>query len=332
MNGIDIYSGDGAINFSQIKADGASDIYIKATEGKTYQDSTCRSFYSQARAVGLNVGFYHYLRNNSMSDEVNNLLAATSGCSSQLKYAIDCEITLGQSAQQITNNIRQFYDIMKSRGYECVLYTYLSFLHDNIIYSQIADIPVWIADYCSSDPHVQNEVGWQFSESGWLAGASHNIDEDNFTNAIFTNGICTSTVTNPIVVSGGNATVRTIQMQLNTMLKCNLVVDGLMGGQTKQQIESFQKSMNLTADGIWGVNTAGAATQILTKPYDWTGAGHLEYATRYIQWRVGAGGDKAGSFWTGTANCLASWQRQRGLSADGKCGNETWHKLLDENC
>jgi peptidoglycan hydrolase-like protein with peptidoglycan-binding domain len=41
-----------------------------------------------------------------------------------------------------------------------------------------------------------------------------------------------------------------------------------MGDKTHQQIINFQRLCGLTADGIWGVNTARAATEILNRPYD----------------------------------------------------------------
>jgi lysozyme len=226
---------------------------------------------------------------------------------------------------------------MKSKGLECVLYTYSSFLKENLDYSQLSDIPVWIANYSTNDPHVANEVGWQYSESGRISGNNHNTDLNIFYDGIFigknsnaSNSIAINV--QPIVVNSGDATVRTIQIQLNQMLKCNLDVNGFIGDKTHQQIINFQRLCGLTADGIWGVNTARAATEILNRPYDWTGAIHYEYATRYIQYRVNGGTDKLGYFSNGTANCLANWQRVRGLDADGKCGTNTWKKLLDENC
>lgn len=334
MNGIDVYSGNGTLNFDIVN-DSNQVVYIKATEGRTYADPTVRSYYQQSKAYGLKVGFYHYLRNNNPEDEVNNLLQATNGLIPDCKYAIDCEVTLGQTKQQITSNVRRFFDIMKSKGLQCVLYTYSSFLTDNLDYSQLTDIPLWIANYSTNDPHVPNEVGWQYSETGRIAGNDHNTDLDIFYEGIFignNSNASNSTPINvqPIIVNSGDATVRTIQTQLNTMLKCNLVIDGWMGDKTKEQIINFQRIMGLTADGIWGVNTAGAATQILNRFYDAIEASHLEYATRYIQYRTGSKID--GVFGNGTANCLTNWQRARGLVADGKCGNNTWSKLLDENC
>jgi GH25 family lysozyme M1 (1,4-beta-N-acetylmuramidase) len=206
-------------------------VYIKATEGGTYTDPIVRTYYRQAKANGLKVAFYHYLRNNNPIDEVNNLLQATAGLVLDCKYAIDCEVTLGQSKQQITNNVRRFFDIMKSKGLECVLYTYSSFLNGNLDYSQLSDIPVWIANYSDNDPHVANEVGWQYSEYGRISGNSHDTDLNIFYDKIFIgkNGNASDSIpinVQPIVVNSGDATVRTIQIQLNQMLKCNLDVDG----------------------------------------------------------------------------------------------------------
>ena len=125
-------------------------------------------------------------------------------------------------------------------------------------------------------------------------------------------------------------TTKIIQQQLNTLLKKSLVVDGLAGSSTVETIKEFQATMGLTADGIWGTRTVGAITEIFNRPTDGVSYSHYEYATRYIQYRVG--GSRDGIFGNGTKINVQNWQAQHGLSADGIVGAATWSKLLDENC
>lgn len=44
---------------------------------------------------------------------------------------------------------------------------------------------------------------------------------------------------------------------------CGDVIDGIIGYRTKKAIKSFQKSFELTQDGIWGINTNNKAITIV---------------------------------------------------------------------
>lgn len=132
----------------------------------------------------------------------------------------------------------------------------------------------------------------------------------------------------PTVVNVSDTT-KTIQQQLNTLLKKGLVADGILGPNTTVAIRDFQGIMGLVSDGIWGPKTVAAVEQIYSRPTDSVPAAHYEYATRYIQFRVGAGVD--GGFGNQTKVAVQNWQARHGLTPDGVVGGATWSKLLDEN-
>ncbi len=125
-------------------------------------------------------------------------------------------------------------------------------------------------------------------------------------------------------------TVKTIQAQLNTLLKKGLTVDGISGSVTTEAIKQFQGDVGLSQDGIWGPATAGAVGQIYSRPIDGVAYPSYEYATRYIQFRVGSSID--GVFGNNTKINVQNWQARHGIVADGVVGAGTWSKLLDENC
>ena len=97
MKGIDIYSGQGNIDFNKVKNDGIEIVYIKATEGLTYTDTTFKSFYNDAKSVDLKVGFYHFLRNNNPVEEAKHFINVTNGLEVDCRYAINVEVVLGQT-------------------------------------------------------------------------------------------------------------------------------------------------------------------------------------------------------------------------------------------
>ncbi|URZ07901.1 GH25 family lysozyme [Clostridium felsineum] len=322
MKGIDIYSGQGSVDFNAVRNSGVEVVYIKATEGVTYTDSTYQTFYNEAKAAGLKVGFYHFLRANDPISEAEHFLNTISGLSVDCKCAIDVEVALGQSTSQISSNVRQFADHLIGKGIDVCVYTYVSFYNDNLN-STVKDLPLWIAEYGVSSPEIDaSYVGFQYSESGSVSGISGNVDLDTFSDGILVGGT--------VVIDPGNDgddAIKAIQKDLNILLKRGLAVDGIEGSQTKQAIEDFQSIMGLTADGIWGSHTQAAADQIFSRPLDGVPYPHYEYATRYIQYRVGASID--GTFGNGTKAKVQTWQANNGLSADGVVGAASWSKLLD---
>jgi GH25 family lysozyme M1 (1,4-beta-N-acetylmuramidase) len=207
MKGIDIYSGQGTVDFSQVKASGVEIVYIKATEGLTYTDSTLNSYYSEAKAAGLKVGFYHYLRDNPPSSEAQHFLDATEGLQVDCIYMIDVEETLGQSIDQISSNVMQFADYLKSQNKEVGMYTYSSFYKENLD-DTVKRLPLWIAEYGVNSPQVNNYIGWQYSNNGSINGISGNVDLDEFTESIFITNPEEANIVKYIVVYGNEVDER----------------------------------------------------------------------------------------------------------------------------
>ncbi|MDP4145273.1 MAG: GH25 family lysozyme [Bacillota bacterium] len=328
MRGIDIFSGQGKVDFAKVKADGIEVVYIKATEGVTYTDPTVKSYYMNAKAAGLKVGFYHFLRANNPIAEAQHFLDVTNGMQVDCKYAIDVEVTLNQSEAKISANVRQFADYLISKGKEVCLYTYLSFYRDNLNDS-VKDLPLWIAEYGVNSPRIAVPyVGFQYSDTGSVSGISGNVDLDLFSYGIFIGNNSSTSPSAPVMANNDSDTIKNIQKQLNLILKKNLAVDGMEGQKTDSAIRDFQRIMGLKPDGIVGPNTSAAINEILDRPADGVNYPHYEYATRYIQYRVGAPID--GIYGNLTKAKVQNWQAANGLTPDGIVGSLTWSKLLGE--
>lgn len=183
MKGIDIYSGNGNVDFNAVKASGVDIIYIKATEGITYTDITYKDFYSRAKAAGLKVGFYHFLRANNPVNEAQHFLNTVGNLNVDCKYAIDVEVTMGQNKEKISSNVKQFADYLKSKGKDVCVYTYSSFYRGSLD-DTVKDLPLWIAEYGVNKPSISPYVGFQYSETGHVNGISSHVDLDNFSEGI----------------------------------------------------------------------------------------------------------------------------------------------------
>lgn len=313
MKGIDIYSGTIITDWNGIKADGVEAVYIKATEGLNYENPLMDSQYKNAKNAGLKVGFYHFARRNNPVEEYKHFINTIRKYQQDLKPVLDYEVSNPD-----------FNFINKFMNQDSNLLLYAS--HNVADRSGLPKDKIWIAEPNTRPVGTNGYAGIQYTWIGRVNGIQGNVDMDLFSRVILNSNII-NVQPSPQPVQTGDAVVRIIQSQLNTVLKKGLVVDGIKGPLTIAAIKEFQGIMGLSQDGIWGPLTAGAIGEIYSRPVDGVKFPHYEYATRYIQWRVGGAVD--GTFDNATRSNVENWQRAHGLNVDGIVGPATWSKLLD---
>ena len=94
MKGIDVSNHNGKINWSKVKSDGVELVYIKATEGTTYQDLWLENHYQGARSVGLFTGFYHFLVGTSQPEsQAHNFYNQIKDKKNDLIPCLDIEVS-----------------------------------------------------------------------------------------------------------------------------------------------------------------------------------------------------------------------------------------------
>ena len=183
MKGIDISNNNNVQDFQAIKNAGYEVVYLKATEGLTFNDGKLRNFYNRAKAAGLKVGFYHFMHNNNAIDEAKHFLSVINGLESDCLYALDVEAQeLNKSPWETSQKIVDFCEYLKSQGKEPCVYTY-KYFWDDVIKGNARNYPLWIANY-SASAGISNYAGWQYSETGHPSGTDGNIDMDIFNEGI----------------------------------------------------------------------------------------------------------------------------------------------------
>ena len=260
MKGIDISSVQSNIDFNKVKVSGIEIVYIKSTEGLTYDNPSMRSQYNNAKCAGLKVGFYHYLRANDAVQEAEHMLRATQNLQVDCKYIIDVEEVLGQTNAQINSNVRRFADYLISKGLEVGIYTGDCF-YATVLDCTVKNIPLWVAHYGVNKPDATNYVGFQFTDSGRVDGINDYCDIDEFSDGILNNNIVTMgnivrSVENMCIKQGENSRrVRLLQAILNVIFVNSVKPDGDFGLITFNVVTRYQKAMGLSADGVVGVDT-----------------------------------------------------------------------------
>lgn len=206
--------------------------------------------------------------------------------------------------------------------------------HDVAKFNQVYQNTVQLAaDICKRHGWSSNNIVSHY----WVSETFHETDHEDPIQYLLDYGKSWDTLINDIqhaidgrsvvVVSqpvqiNSNSSVITLQSNLNKIINAGLAVDGSPGPLTKAAVIKFQGIMGLEQDGFPGPITRGAINQILSKPVDGVPYPHYEYATRLIQWKVGAPID--GDYWYGTAHKVKQWQIVHRLDPDTVTGPQTW--------
>ncbi|KAJ7832079.1 glycoside hydrolase family 25 protein [Mycena olivaceomarginata] len=193
--GIDVSHFQATVDWANVKAAGVSFVYIKATEGTTFQDPTFSSKYSGATTAGLIRGGYHFAHPDTSSGatQANYFLAHGGGWSADgrtLPGALDIEYNpsgaecYGLSASAMVSWISDFsstYHAATTRATLAVIYTttdwWTTCTGNSAAFA--ANNPLWIARYSSSIGTLP--AGWSFTTFWQYADSGPNPgDQDLF--------------------------------------------------------------------------------------------------------------------------------------------------------
>jgi GH25 family lysozyme M1 (1,4-beta-N-acetylmuramidase) len=188
IKGIDVSNNDGSINFNQVASGGIEYVYLKATEGQSFQDSTMVTFYNQCKNNGLKVGAYHFLVGTSTPEaQAENFYVMIKDYEWDLVPMMDVETNFNGLSDYVVRFITAF---KKLSPLTLGIYSYTSFISNLTgVEDTIKDMPFWEANY-NNDPwnlpanFFTNRVGHQYTEAGSISGVSEGCDVDSFTEGV----------------------------------------------------------------------------------------------------------------------------------------------------
>lgn len=179
---IDISKHNGAIDFNKVKADGISGVIIRAGYGRyiSQKDRTFETYYSGAKAAGLNVGAYWYSYASSADEaktEAAVFLEAIKGKQFELPVYYDIEeeshVALGKTV--CSAMVTAFCGAMEAAGYFAGVYSFDSFFASNLSEEVQKKYSCWVArvenvkpTYCKA--YAMHQYTWKGSVNG-ISGA-----------------------------------------------------------------------------------------------------------------------------------------------------------------
>ena len=190
--GIDVSGWQGNIDFTQVKNSGIEIVYMKSSEGSNFVDPYFNQNYTNAKANGLKVGFYHYLTARSVEEAVEEarfFVATISGKIPDCRLAMDFESFGNLSITEINQIGLAFVRTVESLSRkEVVIYSNTNDA-TTIFEGELTNYPLWVAQYEVEEPTPNGKwdtwVGWQYTDLGEVVGINGYVDRDKFTEGIF---------------------------------------------------------------------------------------------------------------------------------------------------
>lgn len=184
-DGIDISSHQGNIDWAKVGNDPyIRFVYIKATEGATYQSRHYRYNVAGARRQGFLVGSYHYVTSTSPIDlQARNFFMQATRESQDLIPMLDVEERGAWSRSQLIDSVSKLAALLEEHyGRKPMIYSTIDFYNKNLS-PHFNKYPLYIGRYSSSKPNISWDgryTVWQFTENGIIPGIDAYVDLCHF--------------------------------------------------------------------------------------------------------------------------------------------------------
>jgi lysozyme len=204
VEGVDVYGGDGTIDWKAAYGAGIRFAYIKATQGNYYKDTEFKTNWTSTKANGVLRGAYHFFDPNvdGMAQAAYFLGEMGPLEPGDLPPMIDVECPDGDknclgtnasgaaSAATISKSMHDFLAaVQAATGKKSVIYTFGSYFSSNSVATTGLDAyPLYIAYPTTSNcfnvpsPWMKGDF-WQWSWTGRVAGiggGTSDVDRDRF--------------------------------------------------------------------------------------------------------------------------------------------------------
>lgn len=183
-DGIDISHHQGEINWKIVsRQKNLKFVYIKATEGGTYQDPKYSEYLKQARRRGMKVGSYHFMRTtSSVWHQFINFMAHVDPKKQDLVPMIDVEECKHWTSEQLADSVNLMSRLLEQvYRQKPIIYSGQHFYNQRLA-KRLNEHPLWIARYGNTPPTVASPyIIWQFTEKAQIPGIPTPVDLNQFT-------------------------------------------------------------------------------------------------------------------------------------------------------
>jgi GH25 family lysozyme M1 (1,4-beta-N-acetylmuramidase) len=184
VKGVDVNGKKGQIDWRRVRNAGFEFAFVKATEGRTFDDPRFSFNRRAAKAAGLKVGAYHFARpdNNTPEAEAHHFLRVARPRRGELLPVLDWETDPPTASWAV----RFLETVEHAIGAAPIFYTFPDFLRRTGSFGQLRRFPLWYARYGLNDGGVHPATppqGFkfavhQFTSRGHVPGINGFVDLD----------------------------------------------------------------------------------------------------------------------------------------------------------
>ena len=185
ITGIDISNHQGEVDFDKVKKAGVSYVFIKATQGNTFQDPLFRNDFDGASQAGLAVGAYHfYMTDDDPRDQFKNYVELVSLGRGHLPPVVDIEALSKDTRPEFIADLQIFLDLLEEEyGAKPIIYSGKKFAKKHL--EGFSHYPLWLAEYEVEEPSLPTAgwnswTFWQWTQSARVDGIDGPVDGDRF--------------------------------------------------------------------------------------------------------------------------------------------------------
>lgn len=178
--GVDVSEYQDKIDMKKISEQNVSFVYIKATEGSSYQDACFRENWKNAHDCGLPAGAYHFFSfDSSGKTQAQNFIAAVGDLKGDLIPVVDFEYYGDKQKsppdkEKVLRELHTFLELLeKEYGVKPMIYT-LKNIYNVYLDGEVKGYPLWVRNvfYTAALDGWSDYVIWQYLDTAQLDGYS----------------------------------------------------------------------------------------------------------------------------------------------------------------
>lgn len=192
MQGIDVSSHQGQIDWQQVKQSGVEFVFIRVgyrgtTEGGVYPDDMAESYYAGAKQAGLKVGAYFFSQATNpqeASKEAWFTVMALAGWKLDMPVVFDWERvddtarTSNTDGATVMACAEEFCRIVEKSGFTPMLYFNTSLGKDELELDRFPETGLWLAQYTDAPDFPRQIDFWQYSCTASVPGITGTVDRN----------------------------------------------------------------------------------------------------------------------------------------------------------
>jgi lysozyme len=181
--GIDISNHQGIIDWDKVKSwegNPIQFIYIKATEGATFQDKSYAKNVTGAKANNYKIGSYHYFKTSSSpKDQFDNFKKTIDLRKQDLIPVVDVEEINRHFTNSFHKNLKEFLVLVEKHcGTKPIIYSFNAFYNKHLAH-KYQEYRFIIGRYGAEEPRLTDKGNWhiwQFTDKASIEGISKKVD------------------------------------------------------------------------------------------------------------------------------------------------------------